>query len=710
MKAKRHILIAGALLSGTTMQALPQLNNTNTLQEIPDTTELTTELDGIVVEASGKRLSVEGFSVIPNSNQKKGATDGYDLVRRLGIPQLLIRPGQEEIKTLSDQSVSTYINYAPASQTDVAGLDPKSVVKVEYLENPIDPRFGGSSYVINYILKPQEYGGYTRLAATSAAYGMRIAYVSAFSKLYWKDLTFDLFLGYDYNNQHHGGQNSNQWFMLKDSNGSDYEQLRTETTDWYRSRDYSLPVSLRVSYNTEKIQVSNNLSYTWNDNPSTINNGRLHFYPGAENDYQYWRNGQSKSNSVSWNGNFFFQLPKNFSLKIVPSVVYSHYNNASSYLTSRNNDNGIINNSKDDAFRTRTDLYFTRMWSEHISLGIQGKFSYMSNNVDYWGTAPSANKMVIRAGSGGFVFNGQWNSFSVYAEGGVIDDNTSTNGINIHLISPLFYTNINWLVNPKHRLSLYALYATNTPPVSDKSESILQENEFMYITGNPDYKTHDFFETNLNYMWMLNNHFTLMPQIYYHVDWKPGQTVFSQFLDGSAIIRRPINSGNYQDFNGLLRVRYAPTSSLMFEGMIKYYHKAYEGINHIHINDVHYAINAMYFIKQFSVSAYFERIGKDLIPDIGAIKSIPNNVALLIGWADKGWNITCGIIQPFKYTWKYAKEQYHSQYYTYNQNNYQANAHCSVQMRVAYTFRYGKQKNDNSEIGAGSKAESGILK
>ncbi len=675
-----------------------------------DSVEDVYELDGVVVEASGRRLTAEGASVIPNKLQKEASSDGYDLVRRLGIPQLAMRPGSESIQTVAGENVSTFINFMEASPNDVAGLDPKDVVRVDYLQFPKDPRFAGAQFVVNYIVKEPDYGGYTRLRGNGALYGGRQAGASAFSKFYTGKTAFDLFLGYNYSNSHHGGSDSDEWYRLTDSEGREYEQLRSTYTERFRTRSYSLPVSLRVRYNTDKLQIANRLSYTWQQTPSTLDQGRLHFSPGAAADYEYLNSGSGKSNSASWDGSYYIGLPRDFSFTILPRVQYSHYNSSSNYLTSVPGDAGIFTGSSEDALFSRADIYFNKTWNDRFSLGVLGIFYYKYNHIEYGGSNPYLNKMRGAGGSGSVNFKAMWSNFNANIEVGFLSENTYANGITTNKFAPRFVADLTWLITPKHKLHWFAQMAASSPGISEQSPNVIQKNEFMYITGNPEFKSYEFFESYLDYVWMINNHFTLVPMLYYKRNWSPGQWVYEPYLAGSAILRYPENSGYYQQFHSMLKLRYAPMQALAFEGTLFYVHQGLEGVNHRHSNCLQFLLQADYYFKRFSVSAFFQRYDESIDEMSGAIESNPNSYGLMLGWADKGWNVSLNLRNPFRYTWQNSRTRFDSPYYSYDNRIYTGGNHSQLTLTVSYTFRYGKQRNDYSEIGAGQGAASGILK
>ena len=92
-------------------------------QAEPDTITVK-ELGEITVVADAQRTSATKTVYIPTGNQKKTASDGISLLLNMNIPQLSVNPTSETIKTADNQVVNIFVNYHPATDEDVSGLNP----------------------------------------------------------------------------------------------------------------------------------------------------------------------------------------------------------------------------------------------------------------------------------------------------------------------------------------------------------------------------------------------------------------------------------------------------------------------------------------------------------------------------------------------------------------------------------------------------------
>ena len=120
------------------------------------------ELKEVEVAAQMQRTDAQQTTYIPTSQQKKSAIDAAQLLGSMGIPQITVSQ-EGSIKSVSNQSVSLFINKIPASEGDLSGLNMADVKKVEVLEYPTDFHYRNAPLVVNIVTVKYEWGGYTKL-------------------------------------------------------------------------------------------------------------------------------------------------------------------------------------------------------------------------------------------------------------------------------------------------------------------------------------------------------------------------------------------------------------------------------------------------------------------------------------------------------------------------------------------------------------------
>lgn len=92
-------------------------------------------LDEIVVEV--KNINKYDRMVYFVSDEARShSMDGYDLIKRLGIPDLQFDMVNKSISLLRNGGLQIRIDGVPAQQSDLNALQPQDVIRIEYINNP----------------------------------------------------------------------------------------------------------------------------------------------------------------------------------------------------------------------------------------------------------------------------------------------------------------------------------------------------------------------------------------------------------------------------------------------------------------------------------------------------------------------------------------------------------------------------------------------
>lgn len=255
------------------------------------------EADSIVtikdVEVKAARIvnKVDGMLIYPSESQKEASNTGYSILKSLGLPNIRIDDVNYSISAIDSRgSVQVRINGTIAGRPEMLSLNPRYIIRIEFIDNP-GVRYGdGIAYVINIITRRKE-NGYT--AGT--------------------DLTQTLTTekgDYDIYGKLHNGKSElslNYGFGFKDFRGS-----RTEETADYHLNDGSIKRITRNDFYSRSMNSSNYIKLTYNLADSTDRvfqislNGNFNNTPGNINkknitEYQeaYTATGKHKSKTCS---------------------------------------------------------------------------------------------------------------------------------------------------------------------------------------------------------------------------------------------------------------------------------------------------------------------------------------------------------------------------------------------------------------------------
>lgn len=676
--------------------------------ETPDSVK-TQELDEVVVEAQMQRTSPTTTTYTPSGKQKSTAQNAIELLRLMAIPQIKINPMDNSVTDNTGDGVSLFFNYMPASKEDIEGLRTADVRRVEYLEFPSDPRFRGAQRAINFIVQEYEYGGYTKITADEDFLVGLSSDVNIFSKFSYKKMTYDIYVAANNLNSHHSGYDVNGNYTLKDSDGKDFTLSRNEITDYAHSKQNQYPVTFRASYNTEKVQISNTLGYSHSANPIQEQNGSLTYSPAVEQDYSYSRSNPSRSNSLSYQGNYFFVLPKDYSVNFNPQFSYSHNNNSLTYTTSSTEP--ILRKARENAYYYRVNAYINKRFAQKHTLMLGINTGNTINRLQYTGNASYSDHFSNPFVSGQFCYQAKTQNFNMYADAGVLWERTSINTIKNDDVYPYVHLNIRYTPNNKNAFSAYFQFANNTPGIDQKASDLLRDNEVMYITGNPSLDNSRHITFNAAYTWLPSNVFNMSAYGRYFELFDRFITAYEPFDKGRALLRTYINDGNYvQSEIGIAATLNLFNKSLQFyiSPNQKFYRST--GVFDKSYNPFQITVQATYYLKQWYFQAYYQSPQKMMFSASPTTYRSRDFYALSAGWSNSDLNISLTAYNMFNSNWDTSDRYIQSPLYAEHRTTYGTNSHARLNLSVTYTFGYGKKVKRGNEVGKQSGVSSAIMK
>lgn len=103
----------------------------------------------------------DGKLIYPSEVQKSSSNSSYSLLQKLGLSNIRVDDVGKSVSVIDQRgSVQLRINGILADKADMLSLDPKSIVKIDFIDNP-GVRYGdGVAYVIN-ILTRRVASGYS---------------------------------------------------------------------------------------------------------------------------------------------------------------------------------------------------------------------------------------------------------------------------------------------------------------------------------------------------------------------------------------------------------------------------------------------------------------------------------------------------------------------------------------------------------------------
>lgn len=698
-------------MSKTIILLLTYLIGTSTIiaQTEPTDSIKTQQLNEVVVESQMQNVKPAVSTYIPDNNNKKSAQDAIDLLSQMGIPQIRVNPVSNSVLTLNGQPVSIYIDMLPATEEQMNALRPEDVKKVEYLVFPTDPRYQHNQYVVNFTLRRYEVGGYAKFTGRGnimAGSGSGIAY----GKLAYKRMTYDLIVSDKYTDRHNQGTDRKQIFSFPTGNGSLKEIIRENVMTHSRIQQNNLGVSFRAVYQSNKVSVSNTFSLDATNKPRLNSEGYVTFTPEIYNRADYKSSSSSRVLYPTWTGNFYFDMGKGYQLNAVTTLQYQLTKSESSYRGA--GETTIINNARDEAAMGQLMLQLNKVINEHNVVGIQGHYVFNNDNVDYTGSTISTEifKQMAYGAVAGYTL--QTEKFYGRFEGGIIGEWNKIDNNSLSNIVPLFNLNMQYAFNPKHSLDFSASSNCNFVDLSDKTPTLLQENELLYKTGNPDLKNTRWGSVDLQYTWLPNNILQVAASGGWSRYFDRPVPLFEPTGPGGTMLRSIVNDGDCQNVDlGISLTARLFNRSLVLQLQPRMWFSQLTGTYSDTHNYLMVSASATYYLKSFYASLYYSTADRGLIQYSlhDTFYRSKSAYQLKLGWRNKNWNISVAAVNIFRKNWvdqtSYLNSKYFSQYNTV----YNSGSHQFVNITASYTFGFGKKINRGNEVQTVTSSGSAIM-
>ena len=440
-----------------------------------------TELKEVVVKS--ERAWVEGEKVvfIPTKREKNLSNSPESLLRKMNLPVLTIVNNQ--VKGLNGKDVVYFINGVRADATDVATFWPKQAKRVEYMENPTDPRYEGCSAVINFVMTEYEAGGVTRLEADQTF--PNDGSYSAANKLVYHKMTYGVMFDGGYSRNHSssswGEDNYNGIYY----NGIQYDNVKREYDGHSWSRNDRISAGLNARYVSDKITATHTLGFRWNRNPGGGSYDAENWSQNLFNSSSSVSNSSGRSASPQLTGAYGIRLNPKWYLSAQWNYGYSHNDNRSMYRSGELDP--IYNATEEDVHAGGLGVMATFQPSKKI-------FSQLtvSSSMDWFSTryVGSADKKVDQwRGETRATLRFAWipsDNFWVDLKPGFIASYWKVDDLNSYSkVEPKGELGMFFRFNRKLYVSASVNYFSKTPSASQSGDVMLRQSELMWLQGSP---------------------------------------------------------------------------------------------------------------------------------------------------------------------------------------------------------------------------------
>lgn len=434
-------------------------------------------LDEVTVRASKVVNKPDGMVIYPTDSQRQASTNGYSFLEKLTLPNLRVDNINHTISAIDNRGgVQLRINGIIVDKTEMTALDPKDILRIDFIDKP-GVRYGESlAYVINIITRRNDSGYSVGTDITSA-----ITTIQGDGMAYGK-----------------WNKGKSEWSVSYDINGGKSKGSKILQTANYTLNDGSIYTIDRNDVETLRKYISHNakLTYNWADSTATVFqtslSGALNKTPDnysikeiidGNHSYKATSRDGSKDLSPVLDIYFFRQLTPKQSITanavgtFISTKTNSFYDEGTPY---------IYNVDGKSASLLSEMIYENRLKPFTLSAGLN--YSYKHTRNDYTGDASARTKMNDNKLYAFGEIKGSIKQFQYSLGTGVSYIHYTQNE---HTYSFWTYRpKLTLTYNPSNELQMSYTFQMQerTSRIAMTSDAAIRTNSMEWTVGNPDLK------------------------------------------------------------------------------------------------------------------------------------------------------------------------------------------------------------------------------
>lgn len=678
--------------------------------------DTTLHLNEVVVKAARVIHKVDRDIILPNAKIKENSSNGYDLLRKLHLPNLKVNEAQQSISSYLG-GVQVRINDIKATVQDILALQPNEVTRIEYIDDP-GVRYGDANLavVINYVVK-KRYVGYVGGVNTTQALWERFNNSNAFFRYNYKKSEFGLSYRLNY-----------RWY---DKRRQDSHAVYLQPDGLERTVDY-VGQDAEMTYNSHNLQLSYNLSdpgkyslnvrfgLDWMNSP--YNKKLQKVFETGRQDLLLFTNDFGHVRNPVLDIYYSLNLPKKQSLVI--NVVGTHLGSdnihrQNEYVLKNDVDETLSSSPLHDygyeadgsKYSLITEAIYTKLLNKVLSFSGGTNYAVSRTDNKYTG---SQNVTTVLNSNNVYLFSqldGRLSKIANFQLG------LGANYISIVQGNVGFHK---WTFRPKltlasnsiknFRIRLTGSINPQVPSLSQLSEVRQQGSTMQADDGNSTLKATSTYNGALGFTW--NNKIV---DIYWggNMSYTPDAIMTSilpqQQADGSYLyVWKPENQKSFTSYFAYTTLVFHVIPDIFdIQGELQYQHLRSRGLDYSHdFEPLHYGLTASLNLKKWYVEYYFANAWEQLSGESRSAGEKQSTLTVSYKHKNLRLGLSClllGYPQGFDY-----KNTTNSKYYVSRGVTYIKNNGNMLMFKLGYTFSHGrKYKTDRRKLNNSDK-ETGL--
>ncbi|MFR6074418.1 carboxypeptidase regulatory-like domain-containing protein [Phocaeicola coprocola] len=642
-------------------------------------------LGEVVIKGSSFIRKDDHVLVIPDKQQVKHASTGYDLLYNLMIPNIEVNKRTGTVSTFGGE-VSLYINGEKADYRDVQSLRPRDIENVEYYDVPTG-KYANDVAAINYIVKKRQSGGYI-FADGKQTIGYMAGDYNIGGKVAHDNTSYSFWGGHTMQKYKGSIVDKNETILFPD-----YTVYRNRETTAGNYRNNQQYMQFKVSNVYKKRNLSAQIALVRNETPSDENYGLLDYsghytYSTRSTDS---KQEQNLSPSLRLFGNF--NIGKNQTLEFTAKGSYTQNDYTRQYTE---NENNSLSDVKEDLYSFNFSANYNIKLQHQNSFGVDIRHYHNITSSTYAGDYSSWQH--LWTGESMFMLNYSQRfgkHFTMILRPGLSWMNYKLHTEDVRRYCSLKTSSrFSYQFNKKQQLTLAADAGVNQPDISYMN-NVDQTVDFLQIKrGNPFLDDMQLYNISLLY----NGVFGKL-----NVVGGPGYSIYTHnvspiyYLEGDKLIGSYRSDGNIYGLGIILNISYHVTDNLRTKLAFKYLNVQTRKNYNINLDSYSAILDINYFLKDFSINLFGKIPTEKIETTTLIVTKSPATYGASVSWSHKGWYIEAGTETPFT---RHSRYREHADYGVYQYNQVQTSRiyQRTGYVKLAYTFDFGRKtsrdKND----------------
>ena len=642
-------------------------------------------LGEVVIKGSSFIRKDDHVLVIPDKQQVKHASTGYDLLYNLMIPSIEVNKRTGTVSTFGGE-VSLYINGEKADYRDVQSLRPRDIENVEYYDVPTG-KYANDVAAINYIVKKRQSGGYI-FADGKQTIGYMAGDYNIGGKVAHGNTSYSFWGGHTMQKYKGSIVDKNETILFPD-----YTVYRNRETTAGNYRNNQQYMQFKVSNVNKKRNLSAQIALVRNETPSDENYGLLDYsghytYSTRSTDS---KQEQNLSPSLRLFGNF--NIGKNQTLEFTAKGSYTQNDYTRQYTE---NENNSLSDVKEDLYSFNFSANYNIKLQHQNSFGVDIRHYHNITSSTYAGDYSSWQH--LWTGESMFMLNYSQRfgkHFTMILRPGLSWMNYKLHTEDVRRYCSLKTSSrFSYQFNKKQQLTLAADAGVNQPDISYMN-NVDQTVDFLQIKrGNPFLDDMQVYNISLLY----NGVFGKL-----NVVGGTGYSIYTHnvspiyYLEGDKLIGSYRSDGNIYGLGIILNISYHVTDNLRTKLAFKYLNVQTRKNYNINLDSYSAILDINYFLKDFSINLFGKIPTEKIETSTLIVSKSPATYGASVSWSHKGWYIEAGTENPFT---RHSRYREHADYGVYQYNQVQTSRiyQRTGYVKLAYTFDFGRKtsrdKND----------------